>query len=158
MYLFFVLIASYGVWFILSGYTTSYFLICGGITAFITLVVLLRMKLPITSRLPLYLNPRMFTYSLWLMKEIWVSAVNVSKIVWSVNPPIKPKLEWIESIKKCDRSKAVYANSITLTPGTLCTNIKEDMVQVHALHADGIADLREGTMDRKSSAFSGCEE
>ncbi|MBT8430403.1 MAG: Na+/H+ antiporter subunit E, partial [Gammaproteobacteria bacterium] len=42
-----------------------------------------------------------------------------------------------------------YANSITLTPGTLTTDVREDHFMVHSLSPDGIEDLRKGGMEEK---------
>jgi multicomponent Na+:H+ antiporter subunit E len=45
--------------------------------------------------------------------------------------------------------KTLYANSITLTPGTLTTDVGEDHFMIHALSQEGIDELREGEMERR---------
>ena len=45
--------------------------------------------------------------------------------------------------------KTTYANSITLTPGTVTTNIKDNTLEVHALTSDLGDDVRSGDMDKK---------
>jgi multicomponent Na+:H+ antiporter subunit E len=47
----------------------------------------------------------------------------------------------------------VYANSITLTPGTIAINVDEDMITVHALSREGAEDLKSGEMDARVSAL-----
>ena len=52
---------------------------------------------------------------------------------------------------------ATYANSITLTPGTVTVDIDEsaskDQFLVHALHADFGDDVRSNDMDRRVTAL-----
>ena len=45
--------------------------------------------------------------------------------------------------------KTFYANSITLTPGTLTTDVGDDHFMVHALSQEGMRELREGEMERR---------
>ncbi|MBT6441056.1 MAG: cation transporter, partial [Alphaproteobacteria bacterium] len=42
-----------------------------------------------------------------------------------------------------------YANSITLTPGTLTTDVKEGEIEVHALSRYLMDDLIRSEMDRR---------
>ena len=48
-----------------------------------------------------------------------------------------------------------YANSITLTPGTVSVEVEGDEITVHAITRDGAMDLAEGSMDRVVSRFEG---
>ena len=41
----------------------------------------------------------------------------------------------------------MYANSITLTPGTVTTQLDEDILEVHALTAEMAEDVKSGQMD-----------
>ena len=42
----------------------------------------------------------------------------------------------------------MYANSITLTPGTVTTQIEKDVLEVHALSSDMAEDVKSGEMDK----------
>ncbi len=48
-----------------------------------------------------------------------------------------------------------YANSITLTPGTITTEIEGNVLTVHALVRDGALDLEGGGMDGRVTQFEG---
>lgn len=48
----------------------------------------------------------------------------------------------------------LFANSITLTPGTLTVDLKGDRYLVHALSSKTAADLLEGSMSRKVARLS----
>jgi len=50
---------------------------------------------------------------------------------------------------------ATYANSITLTPGTITARVSGQEFLVHAVVRDGAKDLAEGTMDRRVKKFEG---
>jgi multicomponent Na+:H+ antiporter subunit E len=50
---------------------------------------------------------------------------------------------------------ATYANSITLTPGTITVGVAGNELTVHALVNDGALDLEAGGMDRRVSQFEG---
>jgi multicomponent Na+:H+ antiporter subunit E len=48
-----------------------------------------------------------------------------------------------------------YANSITLTPGTITVALDGHELTVHALTRDGALDLETGAMDRRVTRFEG---
>jgi multicomponent Na+:H+ antiporter subunit E len=50
---------------------------------------------------------------------------------------------------------ATYANSITLTPGTVTVGVNGNRLTVHALTRAGALDLEAGAMDRRISHFTG---
>ena len=45
--------------------------------------------------------------------------------------------------------KTLYANSITLTPGTLTTDVGEDHFMIHCLSPEELEELRQGEMERR---------
>jgi len=49
----------------------------------------------------------------------------------------------------------LYANSITLTPGTLSVDLDENELTVHALQKSSIDELKEGGMEKKISSIWG---
>lgn len=68
----------------------------------------------------------------------------------SPSMPIKPLLKVIPADQKTEVGKVIFANSITLTPGTVAINISNDgNIIVHALHEDSIAELEGGEMNRR---------
>lgn len=81
-------------------------------------------------------------YLPWLMKETIVANLQVVKIILSPSLPIDPQIVEFKSDLKTDLGLTILANSITITPGTVTLDIKEDNIfVVHALtpeHADGL--------------------
>ena len=55
----------------------------------------------------------------------------------------------IETYLKTDFAKFVFANSITLTPGTITMLIRGDVVHVHTMSQFLEDDLLEGAIERK---------
>ena len=59
----------------------------------------------------------------------------------------------MKTVPRTDLGRVVYANSITLTPGTISIDVADGEVLVHALHAESAAGVEEGSMNRKCAAL-----
>jgi multicomponent Na+:H+ antiporter subunit E len=68
-----------------------------------------------------------------LIIEIIKANIDVAKIVLSKNMDIQPHFFKVPLHVKKDMNKVIYANAITLTPGTLSVDMDEDFILVHAL-------------------------
>ncbi len=75
-------------------------------------------------------------YTILMLKEILVSNFNVAKIVLSPQIAISPQIVTINTQIKSDFHKAIFANTITLTPGTLTISIDGDEINVHCLKGE----------------------
>ena len=72
--------------------------------------------------LPLFFLPRLLNYLIWLFKEILISNLNTAKAIITNN--IEPETFTVKASQTTDVAKVTYANSITLTPGTVTTKKK----------------------------------
>jgi multicomponent Na+:H+ antiporter subunit E len=61
----------------------------------------------------------------------------------------------VKATQKTPVGLVTYANSITLTPGTITTGIDGNVLTVHALVRDGAMDLEGGGMDARVTEFEG---
>ncbi len=61
----------------------------------------------------------------------------------------------VKAGQKSTVGKVLYANSITLTPGTVSLDVEGDIITVHALDEGSAADLEEGSMDRRVCRVDG---
>jgi len=95
------------------------------------------------------LSPKYILWLIWLFKEIIVSSLAVSIKVWQSNLKITPILTWIDSKNETDIALTTYANSITLTPGTVCVDIQDNHLLIHALVKENIKSLKTGDMDKR---------
>ena len=98
---------------------------------------------------PVHLTLKIPAYYTWLIKEIIRSNLVVVKHIWLGNKSISPVFATITASQKTEIGKVVYANSITLTPGTVSVNLEGDRIMVHALLQESIKDLESGEMDRR---------
>ena len=93
----------------------------------------------------------------WLAWEIAKSSFTVARIIVDPKLPISPRLIRVKASQRTAVGVATYANSITLTPGTITVeaNRRTQEFVVHALTAETAAGLKDGEMDRRVTAFEG---
>ena len=67
--------------------------------------------------------------------------------------PITPRVIHVPAEQRTAPGQASYANSITLTPGTISLEVSDDEIEVHALSEDAAEDLQSGEMGRRVVAL-----
>ena len=87
---------------------------------------------------------RLVRYLLWLAWEIVKSNVDVSRRILSPGLPIAPAVRWLPASQRSELGRVVYADSITLTPGTLSIDLRDGWVEVHALNEESLDALERG--------------
>ena len=103
-------------------------------------------------RLPL--NPfRFIAYVFWLLKEIAKSNWAVTKVILSRDMPIRQHLFETPYSQKSDIGQVIFANSITLTPGTISVECERGHFLIHALVYDDGVDPGLADMDARVSAI-----
>jgi len=134
-------------WFIFSGKQEPFFLGAGLFACLMGLLVAIKLKL----HQKLDVNSKFFTYSLWLIKEMALSTIQVLGKIWSPKLSLSPEFVTLKLGKEKDLFYAIYANSITLTPGTVTVLIEEKKNQIttHALVKTEEDDLKCGIMQAK---------
>ena len=95
------------------------------------------------------------TYCFWLLKEILKSNIAVTKTILSPQIKIKQNMFDVPLSPKSEAAQVIFANSITLTPGTVTTVLDGDILEVHALSSDMADDVKSGAMDKKVSWLEG---
>ena len=145
----------YGLWLGLSGHYTPFLLAIGAACTAFVVAVAMRMDVVDHEGHPIHLGYRIPLYLGWLTIQILLSALTVTRIVLSPRLRIDPVLETVPSSQKSDLGRVIFANSITLTPGTLSAAVTEGGVEVHALTRHGMDELKAGGMDRRVTAVEG---
>ena len=136
-------------WLLNSGHYTLLILSLGLISVALVLYIAHRMDVVDHESQPLHLTLKIPGYFLWLTKEMILSNISVVKHIWLGNETISPILTKIKANQKTDMGKVIYANSITLTPGTVAVDLVGDQITVHAISRENIEDLQAGEMDRR---------
>lgn len=90
-------------------------------------------------------------YIPWLIVEIIKANLHVFKLAMTRNgyEEVAPRIVTIRTYLKTDFAKFVFANSITLTPGTITMLIRGDVFHVHTMSQFLEDDLLEGAIERK---------
>lgn len=145
----------YCFWLVLSGHYNALTLGAGIASVALTLILAHRMEIVDEEGHSIHLLPRAAAYWPWLVVEIVKSSLDVTKIILSPKLPISPTLIRVHAGQRSAAGLATYANSITLTPGTITARVSGHEFLIHAVTRDGAADLAEGTMDRRVTQFEG---
>ena len=142
-------------WLTLSGNYTTFLITAGVISSIVIAVLAYRMDVADKEGHPIHLGFAALTYWPWLVWQIILSALNVTRIIVSPSLPISPTLTRVKMSQKTDVGRVTYANSITLTPGTISVDIEGDEILVHAITSDNATDLEAGAMDKRCTQFEG---
>jgi multicomponent Na+:H+ antiporter subunit E len=150
-----LVVILFAFWLLLSGYFVPFLLTMGALSAVAVAMLGRRMDLVDHEGHPIRLSWRLILYWPWLFKEIVKSAWDVSRIILNPRLPISPTLVKAKTSQKTTVGVVTYANSITLTPGTISVDVKQEEILVHALTHEAAAGLLEGEMDRRVTRFEG---
>ena len=148
--LFFIL---FSLWLLMSGHYNVLIVSLGIISCAFCVYVAKRGKLIDDEGLPIFFMPRLLNYLIWLFKEILKSNLSTAKVI--INGKVEPETFTVKTSQVTDVAKVTYANSITLTPGTVTTKIQKGVVEVHALNSDYGTDVRTNDRDKKVTGFEG---
>lgn len=142
-----LMVVMMGVWLAWSGIYEPLLITFGVISVVITVFVTGTLNSIDEEGQPLSIGVGMVWYVPWLLKEIVVANIDVIKRILhpQLNDPIagiiSPTWVKVKANQGSRLTESVFANSITLTPGTVSVDIGEDYVWVHALSKDGAESL-----------------
>jgi multicomponent Na+:H+ antiporter subunit E len=136
-------------WLLLSAQLEPLFLALGAVSLALVCWLSWRAGLIRRTGVTIRFLVRLPWYVLWLAREVLVSSVRVTRRVWSPRPALSPVVAATTSAGLSELSQVIYANSITLTPGTLSLDLDEDQIEVHSLGPEGVNDLHAGAMLRR---------
>lgn len=141
--LFFILAA---LWLLNSGIYNGLLLTLGLLSVCFTVWLAARMDIIDSESQPLHISSKLPAYYLWLGKKIVQSNIDVVIRIWRGPSSISPCTAHLHYGHRSEVNRVIYANSITLTPGTVTMDLKNDEVFVHSLTRAGIEELQQGEM------------
>ena len=145
-------------WLALSGHYVFLTLSLGTISCIGVILIAKRMGITTHQGVPIHRIPlKIVPYWIWLAVEIIKSSWTVGRTILSRDLNLSVEVDQLPVNGMSDFQKVLYANSITLTPGTLTLEVTEDTVEVHTIRSDMLESLREGTMSKKIRAISAGE-
>ncbi len=143
------------VWLLLSGHYDPLIVGLGAVSCVLVTWIALRMDVVDREGHPIHLTWRAPFYWSWLLWQIVKSNFTVARIIVSPSLPISPELVKVDTSQSDDLGRVIYANSITLTPGTVSIYVWSNSIEVHALTRETADDLRTGEMDRRVCGMVG---
>ena len=148
-------ITLFAFWLLLSGMYQPLLISFGIVSSLLVAWISHRMDVADHEGFPIHLGAKAASYWPWLVWEIIKANIGVALII------IKPKLEITPTMfnshagQKTEVGQVTYANSITLTPGTITVGVANGMVEVHALTSSTADELLSGRMDKRVCVMEG---
>ena len=131
------------LWVLLSAHFEPLLLGLGVVSVLLTLYIAVRMDVIDHESHPFHLTFQLLKFWVLLSWEIIVSSFDVALRVLGVRP-VSPTVITLPVPHKTDLGRVIYANSITLTPGTVSIQVKQDSIVVHALSEESARELESG--------------
>lgn len=157
-YRFLLIIALSIFWLLLSGYWTNPLILGLGVAsvALSTWIAMRIEKKYAFKDKGISILMRQHTFWPWLFIEIVKSNIAVLKCIWMPKTyPISPIIRQLKMKPKSNIARTLYANSITLTPGTVSIEVRDEDILVYALLEDAMKDLEGGEMGRRVHKLEG---
>lgn len=143
------------LWLLMSGIYNPFIIKLGIASSIIAVFVLRRMDRAADGpRLQIHLKPiATIGYWAWLMVEIAKANWAVTKLILTPNMHLNRHLFKVPYTQKSDLGQTIFANSITLTPGTISVEVEDGDFLVHAVSYSGDDMDALADMDRRVTAI-----
>ena len=129
-----IAVALMVLWLLMSGVYKPLTIGLGAASVLLAVFVVRRMDGVDNDRLELRLRPvASLRYFVWLLGEIAKSNWAVTKVILSADLKTRQHFFPVPYSQSTDLGQVVFANSITLTPGTITVEIEPEHFYVHAL-------------------------
>ena len=148
----------FALWLLMSGIYKPMIVGFGVISVAIVVLVVRRMDGVDDDKVELRLRPVAFVrYILWLLVEIGKSNWAVTRIILSPTMATRQHLFRVPYTQKSDLGQVIFANSITLTPGTISVEVEPGHILVHAVNfsagdLDVLAEMDAGVRETEGKA------
>lgn len=141
-----VLLAA--LWLSISGVYKPIILALGSASVVLVVWLSARMEVVGTEHNPVIYSWRLPVYWAWLVGQIIAANLNVARSILSLSR-IDPRLIRVPVGHSSAVAKVTFANSVTLTPGTISLYLSDTQLLVHALDRQSAEGVEEGEMDRR---------
>ena len=145
-----LIVALSALWLGLSGHYVTLTLSLGGGSILLCIILAYRFDILDREGSPYGRLLPLMAYWVWLMVEIFKANWVVIKACLKSDLDINPALVKVKTGCESDLARTVFANSITLTPGTVSVAIDGDKILVHALYEEQAQPEAFTEMDRRS--------
>lgn len=132
-----------------SGHYKPLMLAFGAASVVVTAVTAYRLNVVDREGAPYVRLPQLIRYYPWLAIEVFRSNWAVIRACLRAELDISPTLTKIRTVCRSDLAKVTFANSITMTPGTVTVEIDGDRLLVHGLYEAATQPEGFSEMDRR---------
>ena len=139
----------FAIWLLLSGRWDGVALASGAAASLLVAALALRMD-GAWGR-PFAIGWRLLLYLPWLAWQTARANLAVAAIVLAPRLRLDAAAGWVTASQSSETGLTAFANSITLTPGTVSLAVEKGRIYVHALSRRGLEGL--GEMDRRVRAL-----
>ena len=143
------------LWLLLSGIYQPLIVILGVVSCAFVAWIAHRMDVVDREGHPIHLSWKAPIYWPWLIWEIVKSNIAVARIIIDPKLPISPRVLKVKASQVDELGHVIYANWITLTPGTVSIDLMDGWIEVHALAEPFATGLESGEMDRRVTKMEG---
>ncbi len=148
-------VVLYILWLLLSGHYEPLLLILGAVSCIFVAWIAYRMDVADREGHPIHLTWRSLVYWPWLFWEIVKANLEVARLILSPRLAISPTVIKVKASQPDELGHVIYANSITLTPGTVSIDVRESTIEVHAITREMAEGLQTNEMDRRVTRMEG---
>lgn len=134
------------LWLLLSGHYNVLLVSLGLLSSLLTVALALRMDVIDHESHPLHLRRQLPRYWVFLSREVILANLDVARRILTPGKSFSPQLRQLPLPQKTAVGQVIYANSITLTPGTVTVQLGTDSIRIHALSREAADDLQTGRM------------
>ena len=143
----------FSLWLLLSGHYGNLLLCLGVFSSVFIAWVSEKLGLFSSNFSTLKFNAKLPMFLPWFFIEIVKSNIDVCWRILHPKLPIDPQFVSVKASQHSDMARAVYANCITLTPGTYSLDIDDNSIEVHALTKQLANDVQQGEMSKRLTAL-----
>jgi len=137
------------LWLLLSGHYGNLLLSLGALSCIFVAWVSEKLGLFTNNFSTIKFNAKLPIFLPWFFIEIIKSNLDVCWRILHPKLPIDPQFFSVKTSQHTDLGRAVYANCITLTPGTYSLGIDADSIEVHSLTKQLADDLQQGELSKR---------
>ena len=139
-------ILLFALWLGLSGQLNVLMLSLGLASTLLIVHIALRMDSIDQERYPAHMTILLLRFWLFLARAVIVANIDVIRRILKPGKNISPQFFELPLTKKAGLSRVIYANAITMTPGTVSVNVNKASITVHSLSKEAADELRSGRM------------
>ena len=139
-------ILLFALWLGLSGQFNVMLLSVGLVSILVILYMAHRMDKIDNEIYPAHMTILLLRFWLFLAREVIIANIDVIRRIFKPGKNISPQLFELPLTLKSDVSRVIYANAITMTPGTVSANLDKKTITIHTLSIEAAQDLSSGRM------------